>query len=130
MNIFQKASSSKRRLESLDNVENNHPLQHTDVSHPRIVLLVYYLLIMNIFQKAFKSSSSKRRLESLDNIDNNHPLPVKTLLKRQCLDLQDDVNWIEVEIGDITSRLCDIKGYVREIDYKLKEIIDRIRQLE
>jgi hypothetical protein len=66
------------------------------------------------------------RKEAFDNVDNNHPLPVK----RQCLDLQDDVNWIEVEIGDITSRLCDIKGYVREIDYKLKEIIDRIRQLE
>jgi hypothetical protein len=87
-----------------------------------------------ILQKVLKSkSSSKRRLpvESLDSIDIDNNLR----LKRQCLDLQDDVNWIKAEIGDIRTYLRDIKGCVREIaelqgdvDYKLEEIIDHIRQ--
>jgi hypothetical protein len=84
-----------------------------------------------ILQKVLKSSS-KRRLESLDSvdIDNSHRL------KRQCRDLQDDVNWIKAEIGDIRTYLRDIKGCMRDIaehlrgdvDYKLEEIIDHIRQ--
>ncbi len=89
------------------------------------------VLLLNVLQKADKAPS-KRRLEPVDSIDNNHRL------KRQCLDLQDDVNWIKLEIGDIKAQLRDIKGCMREtaehlrgdVDYKLEEIIDRIRQLD
>jgi hypothetical protein len=71
-------------------------------------------------------------LESLDDIDNNHHL------KRQCLDLKDDVDWVKVKIADIKAYMRDTKACMREIaehmqrdvDYKLEEIIDCIQRLE
>jgi hypothetical protein len=104
-------------------------VQHTDVSLHSFLQMV--LLNNDVLQKATKSLS-KRRLEPLDSVDNNHRL------KRQCLDLQDDVNWMKVEITDIKAYMRDIKTCMREIaehlqgdvDYKLEEIIDRLRQLE
>ncbi len=104
-------------------------VQHTDVSLHSFPQMV--LLLNNVLQKATKSSS-KRRLEPLNSVNNNHRL------KRQCLDLQDDVNWMKVEIADIKAYMRDIKMCMREtaehlrgdVDYKLEEIIDCLRQLE
>ena len=106
-------------------------VQHTDVSllsFPQIVLL-----LDNVLQKTTKSSS-KRHLAPLDSVDNHRS-------KRQCLDrldLQNDMNWMKVEIADIKAYMKDIKMCVREtaehlrggVDYKLEEIIDRLQQLE
>ena len=89
------------------------------------------VILMNAHQNVPRFSS-KQRLESLDGIDSNPHL------KRQCLNLKDDMDWVKVEIGDIKVCIRDIKVYMREIadhlqgdvDVKLEEIIDCIRQLE
>jgi hypothetical protein len=59
---------------------------------------------------------SKRRKLCLDSESND------LRLKRQSLDLQDDVNWIKAEIGDITTQLRDIKGCMTEIAEHLQGI--------
>ena len=56
-------------------------------------------------------------MESLQ-VDSDHRL------KRQHLDLQDDVNWIRAEIGDITTYLRDIKGSITEIAERLQGLGD------
>jgi predicted DNA-binding protein YlxM (UPF0122 family) len=75
---------------------------------------------MNVLQNAPKSSN-KRRLESLDEVDNTHHL------KRQCLDLKDDVEWVKVDISDTDVCMREIAEHFRG---DVEEVIDHIRQCQ
>jgi len=73
-------------------------------------------------------SSSKRGLEPPYHADNERPLKRQRFFDQ---DDQDDFDWLKREISDIKICITQIAEHLRsDVDTKLEEIIDRIRQLD